>query len=232
MKLLDTNATPGNMKMAKTQSSAAGRRFASLSLFPDLVLCPGSKAAGCMDGCLKLAGRGRFENVQDARQRKTDFYHSDRVAFIDQLVEELARFDRLCVRQRVKGTVRLNVLSDVTWEDYFVPQRFPNLDFYDYTKRATRLGKTPDNYKLMFSASNEPKYARQMQIGLSAAVPVSFVYRGPKPSTMFGRPVIDGDASDWTNVNAGNVALALTAKGPGKKDRGQFVYDFNTLARG
>lgn len=232
MKLLDTNATPGNMKMAKTQSSAAGRRFASLSLYPDLILCPGSKAAGCMDGCLKLAGRGRFENVQDARQRKTDFYHSDRVAFIDQLVGELEKFDRLCVRQGVKGTVRLNVLSDVTWEDYFVPQRFPNLDFYDYTKRAARLGRTPENYKLMFSASNEPKYARQMAIGLSAAVPVSFVYRGPRPLEMFGRPVIDGDASDWVNVNAGSVALALTAKGPGKKDRGQFVYDFDTLARG
>ena len=232
MKLLDTNATPGNMKMAKTQSSAAGRRFASLSLYPDLVLCPGSKAAGCMDGCLKLAGRGRFGNVQDARQRKTDYFHSDPLGFMSQLCDELARFESLCSRQGKRGTVRLNVLSDIAYEEYGIPQQFDGLDFYDYTKRAARLGKTPDNYKLMFSASNEPKYARQMAIGLSAAVPVSFVYRGPRPSEMFGRPVIDGDASDWVNVNAGNVALALTAKGPGKKDRGQFVYDFNTLARG
>lgn len=232
LKLLDTNANPGNMKMAKTQRATENRRFASLSLFPDNTICPGSKAAGCMDGCLKLAGRGRFENVQDARKRKTRLYHDHRELFMDILSDELGKFSKLCHRMRKTGTVRLNVLSDIAFEDYGIPQRFPELDFYDYTKRAARLNKILDNYRLMFSASNEPKYQKQMAIGLSAAVPVSFVYRGPCPSEMFGRPVIDGDASDWVNVNAGNVALALTAKGPAKGDAGSFVYDFNTIARG
>lgn len=229
MKLLDTNANPGNMKMAKTQKSAAGRRFASLSLYPDPIICPGSKAAGCMDGCLKLAGRGRFENVQDARKAKTEYWHVDRIGFLDQLNLELERFASLCSRQGLIGTVRLNVLSDIEWESFNIPQNFPGLTFYDYTKRARRLGNTPDNYSLMFSASNEPGYQKQMAIGLASRVPVSFVYRGSRPDVMFGRRVIDGDASDWVNVNAGLVSLALKAKGPAKKDRGSFVYDFNTI---
>lgn len=232
MKLLDTNANPGNLKIRKTQKASFKRRFAGLSLYPDPIICAGSKAAMCMSGCLKLAGRGRFENVQDARQAKTDFYHTDRIAFIDQLVDELAKFDRLCVRQGVKGTVRLNVLSDIAWEDYYIPERFPDLDFYDYTKRAKRLFHVPKNYRLMFSASGAPGYAKQMELGLSAGVPVSFVYRGKCPDVLFGRRVIDGDASDWVNANAGNVALALKAKGPAKNDTGSFVYDFDTIARG
>lgn len=232
MKLLDTNANPGNLKIAKTQKASFKRRFAGLSLFPDPIICAGSKAAGCMKACLKLAGRGRFENVQDARQAKTDFYHTDRIAFIDQLLAELSNFDRLCARQGVKGTVRLNVLSDIAWEDYYIPEQFPELDFYDYTKRAKRLFNVPGNYRLMFSASGEPAYKKQLELGLSAGVPVSFVYRGKCPDVMFGRRVIDGDASDWINANAGPVALALKAKGPAKKDAGSFVYDFDTIARG
>jgi len=232
VKLLDTNANPGNLKIAKTQKASFNRRFAGLSLFPDPIICAGSKAAQCMSGCLKLAGRGRFGNVQDARQAKTDLWHSDRFAFLDQLIDELAKFDRLCLRQGVTGTVRLNVLSDIAWEDYGIPQRFPDLDFYDYTKRAKRLGNTPENYRLMFSASGAPSYQKQMQIGLAAGVPVSFVYRGKCPEILFGRRVIDGDASDWVNANAGPVALALKAKGPAKNDTGSFVYDFDTIARG
>lgn len=232
MRLLDTNATPGNLKIAKTQKASFKRRFAGLSLFPDPIICAGSKAAMCMDGCLKLAGRGRFENVQDARQAKTEFWHADRFAFLEQLIDELGKFDRLCARQGVTGTVRLNVLSDIAFEDYGIPQRFPDLDFYDYTKRAKRLNNTPDNYRLMFSASGAPTYQKQMKIGLAAGVPVSFVYRGKCPDVMFGRRVIDGDASDWVNANAGPVALALKAKGPAKNDTGSFVYDFDTIARG
>lgn len=232
MKLLDTNANPGNLKIAKTQKASFKRRFAGLSLFPDPIICAGSKAAQCMDPCLKLAGRGRFENVQDARQAKTELWHVDRFGFLDQLIDELAKFDRLCLRHGVTGTVRLNVLSDIAWEDYAIPQRFPDLDFYDYTKRAKRLGNTPENYRLMFSASGAPGYQKQMEMGLAAGVPVSFVYRGKCPEILFGRRVIDGDASDWVNANAGPVALALKAKGPAKNDTGSFVYDFDTIARG
>ena len=62
--LMDTSAKPGNTKVAKTQKLGDAVRVASLSLMPDALLCPGSKAAGCFDDCLKAAGRGAFQNVK------------------------------------------------------------------------------------------------------------------------------------------------------------------------
>jgi hypothetical protein len=44
-----------NTKIAKTIAKAGGAvRIASLSMMPDAILCPGSKAAGCFDACLKI----------------------------------------------------------------------------------------------------------------------------------------------------------------------------------
>ena len=56
-KLLDTSKTLGNPKVRKSGISEA-IRMASLTMHPDTVLCAGSKAAGCMDDCLKLSGLG------------------------------------------------------------------------------------------------------------------------------------------------------------------------------
>ena len=69
-KLLDTST--GNTKIRKTQNSEEAVRVASLSMMPDSVLCPWSKVAGCFDVCLKSSGRGRFDNVANGRQRKSE----------------------------------------------------------------------------------------------------------------------------------------------------------------
>ena len=136
MKLLDTRG--GNTKLKKTGASAPFR-YAGLSLYPDPVLCPGSKAAGCMADCLAEQGRGRFASVRDARQNKAEFFHTDRSGFLDQLRRELLNFQRVCDRSGERGAVRLNVLSDVPWERLGIPQAFPGLLFVDYCKTATRL---------------------------------------------------------------------------------------------
>ena len=222
MKLLDTNAS--NTKIAKTVGKAGGKiRLASLSMMPTSKLCPASKAAGCFDACLKSAGRGRFDNVRDGRLRKTEFFESQRLTFLDQLVKELRNFSKLCDKQGVQGVVRLNVLSDIAWEDYDIPQSFPELEFYDYTKRANRLGKTPENYRLMFSYSGREQYKTQVSIATTKRAPIAVVFNGEMPETFLGRKVVDGDQSDWDNVNAGAVVVGLKAKGQASKDDTGFV---------
>ena len=82
MRLLDT--TGGNPKLGKTarggfdhgfgeveRAAVTRARVAGLSLYPDSVLCAGSKAAGCMDDCLKGQGRGQMDSVTEARDRKS-----------------------------------------------------------------------------------------------------------------------------------------------------------------
>jgi hypothetical protein len=229
MKLLDT--TGGNAKLKKSDKSSQEYRLAGLSLMPDDILCPYRNVAGCAKSCLESAGMGVFSNVKAGRQRKSDWWHGDRAGFLDKLRKELTNFEKLCKRQGVKAAVRLNVLSDIPWEKHGIPQEFPDIFFYDYTKNASRLGKTPSNYELMFSYSNEPAYQKVVVKALRSDVPMSVVFRNGMPKYYKGRRVIDGDASDLVNVKAGKVIVGLVAKGKAKKDEGNFVVD-NLIAVG
>ena len=128
MKLLDTGN--GNTKIKKTATKARNVRVAQLSMMPDQKLCPSSLNAECFDLCLKHSGLALvYKSVNDARRKKTEFFHGDNKAFLDQLIRELGNFSKLCKKQNVKGVVRLNVLSDVPWEKHGVPQQFPELFF-------------------------------------------------------------------------------------------------------
>ena len=206
--------------------------MASLSMLPDRIICAGSKAAGCMDACLKEAGLAAvYDSVNIARQAKTDYWHSDQAGFLAQLRRELANFKKLCDKQGMQGVVRLNVLSDIPFEKHGIPQQFPELFFYDYTKQAYRLGKTPANYRLMFSYSDRPQYRGQVAAALPTGVPIAVVFKNAMPSEYLGRRVINGDLSDLDNVMAGPVVVGLTAKGPALRDGSGFVVDGNMILR-
>ena len=226
LNLLDTSS--GNTKIRKTNKGSK-YRVASLSLMPDRIICPGSKAAGCFEGCLKSSGRGRFDNVAAGRQWRTDLWHQDRAQFLERLTRELSNHEKNCNRLGVIPAARLNTISDIPYEKAeggFIPQLFPGIYFFDYTKRAARLGTTPDNYTLMFSYSGRAQYQNQVQIALGAGVPIAAVFRDEFPAEFLGRPVINGDQSDLVNSKAGPVILGLKAKGAlAKADQSGFVVD-------
>jgi hypothetical protein len=230
MKLLDTSKTLGNTKARKTNRDES-IRMATLTMHPDNVVCAGAKAAGCMDDCLVGAGLAEvYESINIARQARTDYWHDDQEAFLIQLNHELRNFAKLCAKQGVQGVVRLNVMSDVSWEEHYVPQSFPELQFYDYTKKAYRFHgqRQPDNYRLMFSYSGATRYQNQVQSFLKSYSdsPMAVVFRHKDfPSTFMGRPVINGDDSDWVNVNNRGVVVGLVAKGPAKTNTNGFVVD-------
>lgn len=234
MKLLDTSKTLGNTKARKTNRDET-IRMATLTMHPDNVVCAGAKAAGCMDDCLKDAGLGSvYPSINQARQARTDYWHNEQERFLIQLSRELENFSRLCAKQRVQGVVRLNVMSDVSWEDYDVPQSFPELQFYDYTKKARRFHgqRQPDNYRLMFSYSGAKHYQSQVQSFLKSYsdAPMAVVFRNKNfPWTFMGREVINGDNSDWVNVNHRGVVVGLVAKGPAKTNTNGFVVENDVI---
>ena len=224
--LLVTNN--GNTKIKK---SAAGTeyRIASLSLAPDDIICPKRKTADCVLDCLFKAGRGKMTPVQKSRRRKTKLWHQDRDLFLQILMDELSAWTRRCKRSGKIPAARLNTISDIAWEDYGIPQLFKNLGLvmYDYTKRVDRLGRTPDNYGLMFSYSGAPAYQKDVARALETEFPISVVFRGGLPSEFLGREVIDGDQSDLFNLKAKNKIVGLKLKG-GKEiqsSRSAFIVD-------
>lgn len=234
-KLLDTAPNSGNTKVAKTaakENPLGPVRLASLSMFPDIKVCPASELAGCIKPCLTWSGLAAvYDSINKARKARTEYWLSDQSTFLDQLRRELANFQKLCQKQGVQGVVRLNVLSDIQWERFGIPQAFPKLFFLDYTKLAKRLGKTPSNYKLIFSYSDRPQYAKHVKVAKQTGAPIAVVFKNSMPSEYLGRPVVDGDQSDILNVLSGRVVVGLKAKGPAKQDMGGFVVDGNLIAK-
>ena len=238
MKLLDTGGN--NTKLRKTNNAmdedmltmigeAIGKtpkaiRLAGLSLAPSDWACPASKLAGCREPCLMSAGFGKFDNVRLGRERKRDWLRDDPTAFLDQLTKELHNFDKLTKKQGVQGVARLNVISDVVWEGkYEIPQQFPSIFFYDYTKISGRLGKTPKNYPLMFSWSGMPNYQRSVDKAMQTDAPMAVVFDCPFPKEFLGRAVFDGDKSDLLNLTKREGVIALKAKGDAKGSNDPFV---------
>ena len=155
-----------------------------------------------------------YDSVNEARARKTEFFKTDQSGFLEQLRRELHNFAKLCSKLGLTPWVRLNVLSDVAFEKYGIPQEFPELNLYDYTKRAARLLKTPPNYHLMFSYSGAAKYHNQVLKAFETGVPIAAVFRGPMPETFLGREVVNGDKSDLLNLSQPGKIIGLKAKGP------------------
>ena len=225
MKLLSTNAN--NTKIRKSQKES-GLRIASLSLYPNDLICSGAALALCMKPCLKDSGYGIFPNVKDGRQSKTDFYLNDQEGFLKQLVKEMRNFVALCKKNGESPAFRLNTISDIDWTKHGIPQMFPEAYFYDYTKVAARLGRTPKNYDLIFSYSQNPAYQKQVNRALQTDAPLAVVFRGHVPvgSYFLGREIIDGDQSDILNQKQTGKIVGLRLKGhAAQKSKSLFIVE-------
>lgn len=190
-------------------------------------VCPFA-SPGCAKACLYTAGRGIYTNVQQARMRKTELFLRDRRTFLGMLRKEIGFLyqkygETLCIR--------LNGTSDLPYETLFLDgkslmEHYPEVQFYDYTKNYSRLGRTPDNYHLTFSRSevNEKQVKQALARGFNAAV----VFL-EKPDTFYGYPVVDGDKHDLTFLHPSGSVLGLSAKGAAKHDASGFVVLHQTV---
>lgn len=192
-------------------------------------VCPHAELAGCKEACLNTAGRGAFSNVQTARIKKTKLFFEDLEAFMLQLVKDIAAAERKAGRMGVKLAVRLNGTSDIRWERIPVGgfdnimAVYPQVQFYDYTKNATRKN-IPANYDLTWSFSGaSARYAADFEPALHAGMNVAVVFGGDMPSTFGGCEVITGDTHDLRFTDKPGVVVGLTAKGKAKKDTSGFV---------
>jgi hypothetical protein len=211
-------------------------------------VCP-KRSKGCSDSCLGAhAGRVTFiPSIMKSRLAKTDWYFDDRDSFMTQLVKDINALIRKAKREGLTPVVRLNGSSDIPWERVIIStqtehgtyhgnimQMFPNVQFYDYTKRANRRD-LPSNYHLTFSLAedNDAEAFEALGNGMNVAavfhtVPTEYVF-GPKvsmgPRTIV-YPVIDGDASDLRFLDeapAFGCIVGLKAKGGAKADTSGFV---------
>jgi len=188
-------------------------------------VCPMAEQAGCVEGCLNSAGMGRFSNVQKARIAKTAWFNLDPIGFVDALKRDIDRFASWAIRKDLTPTIRLNGTSDIRWERYGVPQAFPELTFYDYTKLHNRKGM-PDNYSLTWSYSEASKpYSARLGDVIKSGMNAAAVFRNKLPASFKGVPVVDGDKHDLRFLDEKGVIVGLKAKGKAVTDQSGFVID-------
>ena len=200
-------------------------------------LCPFAKAAGCINACLYTAGRGIFNNVQNARLNRTKLYHRDINAFMNQLAIEITALEKTAIKKGLIPVIRLNGTSDINWEDIrfnyeFIHNKirsvtifelFPEIQFYDYTKNPNR-DQLPKNYDLTFSYSNKPEFKKFNEIAIKKSMRLAAVFSDQNlPAYFMGLPVLNGDESDLTFLAPKNTILGLYAKGKAKKDTSGFI---------
>lgn len=192
-------------------------------------VCPFA-SKGCIATCLNEGGMSWVDNVRNGRLARKIAFLTKREKFLQQLIYELELAERLAKLYNKKAAVRLNVFSDIPWEKYGVPQQFPNIVFYDYTKRPDRAGWILQNYHVTFSRSenNETECKKVLRSNANVAVVFASKRRlhwseGDFPKKFLGKRVIDGDKSDLRFLDPSGVIVALRAKGKARKDTSGFV---------
>jgi len=222
----------GNPKTDKNQSVEGLENIVVLHLnfapadLSGYNVCP-MASQGCKSACLHTAGNPVFQAQKDkGRINRARFYMQNRDKFMTQLTRELVNFVKWCDKNKKIGVVRLNTTSDISWENYNLFEKFPMLQFYDYTKiqkRALKFarGEYPPNYHLTYSL-NEDNYDRAVEV-LNEGGNIAVVFRKDLPDTFMGKKVVNGDLHDLRYLDPKNVVVGLKAKGKAKTDYSGFV---------
>jgi len=225
-------AVDGNAKTVKGQK--AGFMTAIMYLTPasgsGTNLCPMAALAKCEAPCLNTAGMGAFSSTQIGRLRKTLFYTQYRQEFLALLEKEIARCVKFINKKGFTPLVRLNGTSDIRWENYNIINKFPDVQFYDYTKLVNR-DNLPANYDLTFSYSGVEAYLPFVTKAINKGMRIAVVFRNRKVvdrmldnnEKFIGLDVVDGDDNDIRHTDPMGSVVALYAKGKAKKDTSGFV---------
>ena len=190
--------------------------------------CP-KRTVGCTAACLNTAGRGgmfkKGENtnmIQKARIRKTEYFFSDRDAFMMDLYKDIVKAKKFADKQGLIPVFRLNGTSDLSWEKYTVGttdmnlfELFNHTQFYDYTKVLGRKVSQYPNYHLTFSKAdgNDSDVAEALLQGMSVVAVYDAIPAG----------VPSADETDLRFLDPKGIMLGLKAKGRAKKDYSGFV---------
>lgn len=191
------------------------------------------QSVGCAAACLNTAGRGAMSSVQKARIAKTRLFFKSKTIFLVMLWEEVARAIRKANKNKMQPCFRLNLTSDLPWEQIklngvSIFDAFPSVQFYDYTKSPSRMsaflaGEMPKNYHLTFSRSESN--GNIADAFLKSGGNVAMVFRKSLPSRYLGAEVIDGDETDLRFLDGSGKVIGLKEKGLAKKDSSGFVLE-------
>jgi len=219
-------------------------------------VCPFS--GKCQVPCLQTSGRLVFTKSQIAMlKRRLLFAYSMKynpAIYFDLLCEYIEKELRKAQKLGLQLAVRLNGTSDIRYERLnmrtgkqdapisgsSIIRKFPNVQFYDYTKfpNFLRISWMPwENYHLTYSY-NEKTTPHEIESNFKAKRNIAVVFRNELPNLiMFNGnliEVINGDVHDLRlpSIDGQSKFIGLTAKGKAKTDYSGFVNDYDSTKDG
>ena len=190
--------------------------------------CP-KRTAGCTAACLNTAGRGGMfkkgettNTIQRARIRKTVQYFEQRQQFMLDLEADIRKGIKMAEKLGLKPAFRLNGTSDLSVEKWGIIEKFPTVQFYDYTKVLGRKTAHLPNYHLTFSKAdgNDADVQKALAQGMSVVAVYDEIPAG----------VPSADETDLRFLDPKGTMLGLKAKGRAKKDYSGFVIRVKAVA--
>jgi hypothetical protein len=160
--------------------------------------------------------RGETTNtIQRARIRKTVQYFEARDQFLADLEADIRKGIKMAERLGLKPAFRLNGTSDLSVEKWGIIEKFPTVQFYDYTKVLGRKVSHLPNYHLTFSKAdgNDADVQKALAQGLSVVAVYDKIPAG----------VPSADETDLRFLDPRGVMFGVKAKGRAKKDYTGFV---------
>lgn len=226
-------------KAVKAQTAAKGWLNAINYMAPAATagvgnLCPHA-SAGCKALCLgEWSGQagmrleGQDNSVTLSRKAKAVYFMRDRKAFMAEAEMHIGRALARATSEGRRLCVRMNGSTDIAFERSGLMEKFPTVQFTDYTKSLARMmrfcaGGMPANYHLTFSRSEDNEEACKAVLREGGNVAV--VGDGERPKTLWGFRTVDGDKHDLRHLDRVRGAVVwLSPKGnKAKRDASGFV---------
>ena len=187
-------------------------------------VCP--KSEHCKAFCLNESGhnktdvlaRGEKESrINKARIKKTRLFYNDRDTFMRLVIHEIKKWQKKAKEMNMAFSVRINGTSDLSIELFIDPdtglnllELFPDVQFYDYTKVATRIRLMHQypNYDLTFSYDGYNWEDCEKFLNEGGKVAVVF-FDSKMPKYFNGYPVCDGNEYDMRYIDPARHIVGL-----------------------
>ena len=187
-------------------------------------VCPNSQY--CKQFCLNGSGQNKCDEfsrgvegskINKSRIKKTKMFYENKATFMHLLIHELNKYQRRAARLGMEFSVRLNGTSDLSPVAFRDPETgknilelFPNVQFYDYTKVASRikLMQQYPNYDLTLSYNgyNWDDCEKFLKAGGKVAV---VFYDEKLPKSFHGFPICDGNTYDMRYLDPASHIVGL-----------------------
>jgi hypothetical protein len=203
--------TKSSSKLDKSQNDQWLNKVMYLDPNYNKDVCKGA-SKGCKASCLIYSGRMGMQSAQNARQKRTKLYFDNRELFMLKLKGEIYSALADAMYDNKKLAVRLNGTSDLDFADVY--KEFPQVQFYEYTKRMDLIKRNKDIPNLHYTFSKHENHSLDnVKKVLSQGINVTVVYNGLVPKQWQGLDVIDGDKHDRRFEDKTGKLVGLKLKG-------------------